>query len=75
MKNLKELILRTLALIGAESAAIVAGGSLIGANPWISAGTAGIAAALTVWANIGRAYYKDGKLTKEETDKAFSEEK
>jgi hypothetical protein len=72
MKHLKTLILRTLALIGAESAAIVAGGSLLGANPWLSAGTAGIAAALTVWANLGRAYYKDGKLTTEEENQAFS---
>jgi hypothetical protein len=75
MKNLKELILRTLALIGAEAATIVAGGSILGVNPWLAAGTAGIAAALTVWGAIGRAYYKDGKLDKTEIDQAFSEEK
>jgi len=74
MKTLKQLILRTLALVGAESAAIIAGGSLLGANAYISAGTAGIAAALTVWANIGRAYYKDGKLTNQEVDQAFTDE-
>ena len=61
-----------MALIGAESAGIVAGGSLLGASPWVSAGTAGIAAALTVWANIGRAYYKDGKLTDNEVNQAFT---
>ena len=74
MKTLKQLILRTLALIGAESAGIIAGGSLLGANAYISAGTAAIAAALTVWANLGRAYYKDGKLDNKEIDQAFSEE-
>ena len=75
MKTLKQLILRTLALIGAESAGIIAGGSLLGANAYISAGTAAIAAALTVWANIGRAYYKDGKLDDKEVNQAFEESK
>ena len=74
MKTLKQLTLRTLALIGAESAGIIAGGSLLGANAYISAGTAAIAAALTVWANLGRAYYKDGQLDNKEIDQAFSEE-
>jgi len=75
MKKLETLLLRTLALIGAEAAAIIAGGSLLGANAYISAGTAAIAAALTVWANIGRAYYKDGKLTDEEVNQSFDESK
>ena len=75
MNKLKSLLLRTLALIGAEAAGIIAGGSLLGANAYISAGTAAIAAALTVWANIGRAYYKDGKLTDQETNQAFEDTK
>jgi hypothetical protein len=26
---------------------------------------------MTVWASIGRSYYEDGKLTKDEVDNAF----
>jgi hypothetical protein len=29
---------------------------------------------MSVWAAIGRAYYTDGKLTKDEVDNAFSGE-
>ena len=72
MNHLKKLILRTLALVGAEAAAVIAGGSLLGVNAWTAAATAGIAAAITVWASLGRAYYKDGKLTAEEENTAFN---
>ena len=75
MKHLKKLLLRTLALVGAEAAAVIAGGSLLGVNAWTAAATAGIAAGITVWASLGRAYYKDGKLTADEEDKAFTTDK
>lgn len=72
MKHIKKLLLRTLALVGAEAAAVIAGGSLLGVNAWTAAATAGIAAGITVWASLGRAYYKDGKLTTQEEDQAFT---
>jgi lactam utilization protein B len=73
MNHLKKLILRTLALIGAEAGAVIAGGSLLGINAWTAAATAGIAAAITVWATLGRAYYTDGKLTAQEENQAFTD--
>lgn len=74
MKVLWDAIKRTLALIGSEVALIMAAGSVLEVEAWKAAAMAGIAAALTVWAAIGRAYYKDGKLTKNEVDEAFNQE-
>jgi hypothetical protein len=34
---------------------------------------AGLAAAMSVWAKIGRSYYSDGKLSKTEVDEAFAD--
>lgn len=74
MKILWDAIKRTLALIGTEVALIMAAGSVMEVEAWKAAAMSGIAAALTVWASIGRAYYKDGKLTKSEVDEAFNQE-
>ena len=74
MNILWDAIKRTLALIGTEVALIMAAGSVMEVEAWKAAAMAGIAAALTVWASIGRAYYKDGKLTKAEVDEAFNQE-
>lgn len=73
MKTLWDAIKRTLALIGTEVALIMAAGSALDVAAWKAAALSAIAAALSVWAAIGRSYYKDGKLTKAEVDEAFSE--
>ena len=74
MKLIWDAIKRTLALVGTEIAMIMAGGSIMGVTAWKAAALAGVSAAMTVWAAIGRAYYTDGKLTKDEIDQAFSNE-
>jgi lactam utilization protein B len=74
MKIIWDAIKRTAALVGTEIAMIMAAGSIMEVEAWKSAVMAGLSAALTVWASIGRAYYKDGKLTKDEVDDAFSQE-
>lgn len=74
MNILWDAIKRTLALIGTEVALIMAAGSIMEVEAWKAAAMSGIAAALTVWASIGRSYYKDGKLTKAEVDEAFKEQ-
>ena len=74
MKLIWEAIKRTLALIGTEIALIMAAGSVMEIDAWKSAVMAGLAAAMSVWAKIGRAYYKDGKLTREELDESFSDQ-
>lgn len=74
MKLIWEAIKRTLALIGTEIALIMAAGSVMNIEAWKSAVMAGLAAAMSVWAKIGRSYYTDGKLTKTEVDEAFTTE-
>jgi lactam utilization protein B len=73
MRVIWDAIKRTLALVGTEIAMIMAAGSVMEVEAWKSAVMAGLSAALTVWAAIGRAYYTDGKLTETEVDEAFSE--
>lgn len=74
MKLIWEAIKRTLALIGTEIALIMAAGSVMEIAAWKSAVMAGLAAAMSVWAKIGKSYYKDGKFTRQELDQAFSDE-
>jgi lactam utilization protein B len=74
MKILWDAIKRTLALVGTEVALIMAASSVMDVAAWKAAVIAGIAAALSVWAAIGRAYYRDGKLTKTEVDEAFNQD-
>lgn len=73
MKLIWEAIKRTIALIGTEIALIMAAGSVMEIAAWKSAVMAGLAAAMSVWAKIGKSYYSDGKLTKGEVDQAFSD--
>lgn len=73
MKTLWDAIKRTLALIGTEIALIMAAGSMMDVDAWKSAIMAGLAAAMSVWAKIGRSYYADGKLSEAEVDEAFSD--
>lgn len=74
MKLIWEAIKRTVALIGTEIALIMAAGSVMEVDAWKSAVMAGLAAAMSVWAKIGKSYYTDGKLSKDEVDQAFSDE-
>lgn len=74
MKLIWEALKRTLALIGTEIALIMAAGSIMEIDAWKSAVMAALAAAMSVWAKIGRSYYKDGKLTRDEVDEAFSDD-
>jgi hypothetical protein len=74
MKILWDALKRTFAFIGVEIATIMAAGSVMEVEAWKAAVMAGISAAMSVWASIGRAYYKDGKLSKEEVDEAFNQE-
>lgn len=74
MKLIWEALKRTLALIGTEIALIMAAGSIMEIDAWKSAVMAALAAAMSVWAKIGRSYYTDGKLTRDEVDQAFSDD-
>ncbi len=71
MKLLIDALKRTAALIASEVAALMASGAILQIEPWKTAIQTAIAAALTIWGAIGRSYYQDGRLTREEVNKAF----
>lgn len=64
---------RTAAFIGAEIAVLMSSGAILEIEAWKTAIQTALAAILTVWGSIGRAYYKDGRLTKAEVDDAFNQ--
>lgn len=74
MKLIWDAIKRTAALTATKVAGVVASGAFLDVETWKTAAMAGIVAALDVWSEIGESYYKDGKLTKDEIDQAFSDE-
>jgi hypothetical protein len=73
MKIIIDAIKRSLALALTEVAAIMAGGSLLDIAPWKAGLIAGMSALFSVWAELGRSYYTDGKLTEDEVNAAFAE--
>lgn len=75
MRLIWEAIKRTLALVGTEVATIMAAGSAMKVDAWKAAVMAALSAVMTVWAAIGRSYYKDGNLTEDEVNDAFNQEK
>lgn len=75
MNLLWDALKRTLAYIGTEIAFIMGAGAVMEVEAWKTAIITAISAAMTVWASIGRAYYTDGELTKDEVDSAFNQDK
>lgn len=71
MKLFIDALKRTAALIASQVAALVASGAILGIETWKTAIQTAIAAALTIWGALGRSYYEDGKLTRDEVDEAF----
>jgi len=69
-----DAIKRTAALVASEIALVMASGAVLEIETWKSALQTGLIAVLTVWGAIGRAYYKDGKLTKSEVDDSFNQQ-
>lgn len=74
MKLIVDALKRTAAMIATEVAALMAAGSILEIEAWKSAVMTAISATLTVWAMIGRSYYKDGKLDQAEVDEAFNQQ-
>ncbi len=71
MKLFWESVKRTGALIAAEVATLMASGAILEIETWKTAIQTALAATLTVYGSMGRAYYTDGKLTKDEVNEAF----
>ncbi len=71
MKLFWESVKRTVALIAAEVATLLESGSILESETWNTGNQTELAATLTVYGSMGRAYYTDGKLTKDEVNEAF----
>lgn len=72
MDTLKNVMMRILAVIAAESLGVIGAGSLVGIEVWQAAVLAGALGAARVVEALARFYLSDGSLTSEEINAAFA---
>ena len=75
MKETKKLIIRLAAVFYVSALATIGAGSLFGVPAATAAGIAGLLAVAKVGESLAKAYIADGKLSKNEVEAAFSEQK
>ena len=72
MKLVITILKRTIALVILKVSAVLAAGSVFGAQLWQSAAIAAFVGIMEVAESLSRAYVIDGKLDKDEIDTAFA---
>jgi len=72
METLKNVMMRIVAVIAAESLGVIGAGSLVGIEVWQAAVLAGALGAATVIEALARFYLTDGKLDADEINAAFA---
>jgi hypothetical protein len=72
MDTLKNVIMRIVAVIAAESLGVIGAGSLVGIEVWQAATLAGALGAARVIEALARFYLADGKLDADEINAAFA---
>ena len=72
MDTLKNVMMRIVAVIAAESLGVIGAGSLVGIEVWQAAVLAGALGAATVIEALARFYLADGKLDADEINAAFA---
>lgn len=72
MDTLKNVMMRILAVIAAESLGVIGAGSLVGIEVWQAAVLAGALGAARVVEALARFYLADGSLTPDEINAAFA---
>jgi len=72
METFKNVMLRIVAVIAAESLGVIGAGSLVGIEVWQAAVLAGALGAATVIEALARFFLADGSLTAEEINQAFA---
>jgi hypothetical protein len=75
MKETKKLIIRLAAVFYVSALATIGAGSLFGVGAATAAGIAGLLAVAKVGESLAKAYITDGKLSKDEIEAAFNENK
>lgn len=68
---MKNLILRIVAVFALEALGTIGAASILGTDPIIGAAISGILAVSVVFRDLAKSFLEDGKLTKEEIDRAF----
>lgn len=72
MEQMKQVLLRIVAVFAASGLKVVGAGAIAGIPIWLAVLTAGIAGVATVVENLARAYLDDGKLDTSEINAAFN---
>jgi hypothetical protein len=72
MDTFKNVMMRIVAVIAAESLGVIGAGSLVGIEVWQAAVLAGALGAATVIEALARFFLADGKLDAEEINAAFA---
>lgn len=69
---MKTILLRILAVFGANGLGVIGAGSIAGVPLWKACFMAGIAGVATVVEGLARAFLDDGKLSVEEINSVFN---
>jgi len=72
MDTFKNVMMRIVAVIAAESLGVIGAGSLVGIEVWQAAVLAGALGAATVVEALARFFLADGKLDADEINAAFA---
>jgi hypothetical protein len=72
METFKNVLMRIVAVIAAESLGVIGAGSLVGIEVWQAAVLAGALGAATVIEALARFFLADGKLDPDEINAAFA---
>jgi hypothetical protein len=72
METFKNVMMRIIAVIAAESLGVIGAGSLVGIEVWQAAVLAGALGAATVVEALARFFLADGSLTADEINAAFA---
>lgn len=70
-ENLKQIILRIVAVFASNALGVIGAGAIAGIPLWKACFVAGIGGVATVVEKLARAYMDDGKLTVSEIDTIF----
>lgn len=72
MNNLKNILMRILAVFAASGLSVLGAGAIAGVELWKAALMAGIGGVATVVEALSRAFLDDGELSADEINDAFS---
>lgn len=72
MSNVKNIVMRIVAVFAASGLSVVGAGAIAGVELWKAALMAGVGGVATVVEALSRSFLDDGKLDAEEINQAFN---